>query len=200
MRRILMTAAASSALALALPGVASAHHGKRHHSSSASSHRRHHRHAHLMRFGTPAAAPTPSTPATPPVTPPTPAGTVASFTGGVLTITLANGSTVSGQVTEQTELECKSAPPIASASSHDGGDGGDHQGGPGPSSGQQEGAQHGDDNGGGDDQGEDQGDDDGEEGVQQSCTTAALVPGAVVREAELSIGSAGAVWHKVELG
>jgi hypothetical protein len=197
MRRIFLTAISSSALALALPGVASAHHGNSHQSSRSASghhrHRHHHRHAHIVRFGAAASAPTQSSSATPSVTPPSPAGTVASFTAGVLRITLGDGSTVSGQVTERTELECQSAMPIAAASSNDGESRGGEHGGPGQSSGQQEGARH------GDDQGEDQGEDDGE-GAQQSCATAALVPGAVVREAELSIGGAGAVWQKVELG
>ena len=38
----------------------------------------------------------------------------------------------------------------------------------------------------------------GDEG-QQNCTTSALTEGALVREAELSIGSGGAVWDKVDL-
>ena len=196
MRRVFFTAVASSALALAVPGVASAQHGKRHHSRRASSHKRHHRHAHIVRFGTLATASTPSSSASSPATPSSPAGTVASFTGGVLTITLADKSTVSGKVTEQTELECQSPAPTGSASSHDGGDDGDRHDSSGPTSPQQAGSQSGDD-GGSDDQGDDQGDDDG---AQQSCTTAALVAEAVVQEAELSISSAGAVWHKVELG
>jgi hypothetical protein len=50
----------------------------------------------------------------------------------------------------------------------------------------------GDDNGGGDDQGEDRGD-------SSSCSSSALVAGAKVREAELEISSAGAVFRKVEL-
>jgi hypothetical protein len=195
MRRVFFTAVASSALALAVPGVAAAQHGKRHHSHRASSHKRHHRHAHIVRFGTLAAS-TPGSNASSPATPSSPAGTVASFTGGVLTITLADKSTVSGKVTDQTELECQSAAPTASASSHDGGDDGDRHDGSGPTSSQQAGSQSGND-GGSDDQGDDQDDDDG---AQQSCTTAALVTGAVVQEAELSISSAGAVWHKVELG
>jgi hypothetical protein len=197
MRRVFFTAVASSALALAVPGVASAQHGKRHHSHGASSHKRHHRHAHIVRFGTLARASTPSSSASSPATPSSPAGTVASFSGGVLTITLADKSTVRGKVTEQTELECQSAAPTASASSHDGGDDRDRHDSSGPTSSQQAGSQSGDDDQGDDDQGEDQDDDDG---AQQSCTTAALVTGAVVQEAELSIGSAGAVWHKIELG
>jgi len=196
MRRVFFTAVASSALALAVSGVASAQHGKRHHSHRASSHKRHHRHAHIVRFGTLATASTPSSSASSPATASSPAGTVASFTGGVLTITLADKSTVSGKVTEQTELECQSPAPTASASSHDGGDDGDRHDSSGTSS-QQAGSQRGDDEQG-EEQGEDHGDDD--QGAQHSCTTAALVTGASVQEAELSISSAGAVWHKVELG
>jgi len=196
MRRVFFTALASSALALAVPGVAAAQHGKRHHSHRASSHKRHHRHAHIVRFGTLAATSAPSSNASSPATPSSPAGTVASFTGGVLTIKLGDGSTVSGKLTDKTELECQSAAPTASASSRDGGDSEDRQDGSGTTSLQQAGSQSGDD-----DQGEDQGDEgDDDEGAQQSCTTAALVTGAVVQEAELSISSAGAVWHKLELG
>ena len=44
---------------------------------------------------------------------------------------------------------------------------------------------------------------DGHDGNQsandESCTTAALAPPAKVREAELSLSSAGAVWEKVDL-
>src|SRR5258708_2940072 len=101
MRRILLMAVTGSALALAAPGVASAHHGKRHHA-------RHHKRAHLVKFGTASLSTTSSAPTT---TTPTgqPAGKVASFEKGVLTITLTDGSTVSGKVTEDTELGCRSA-------------------------------------------------------------------------------------------
>jgi hypothetical protein len=197
MRRVFFTVVASSALALAVTGVAAAQHGKRHHSQRASSHKRHHRHAHIVRFGTLATTSAPSSSTSSRATPSSPAGTVASFTGGVLTITLADKSTVSGKVTDQTELECQSPAPTASASSHDGGDDGDRHDSSTSTSSQQAGSQSGDDEQG-EDQGEDQGDDD--QGERQSCTTAALETGAVVQEAELSISSAGAVWHKVELG
>jgi len=197
MKRMLLMAVASSALALAAPAVASAHHGKHHNS-------RHKRHApaHLVRFGTfgtvfgPADASGSTSVPTSPT--PEPSGTVASYAGGLLTITLKDGSTVSGKVTEQTELECHSATPPTSTEQDDQGAGDDSSG--------AEGGEHGstaqgqpaahqsseDQQSGGDDQGED-------EGGSSSCTTAALVPGAVVGEAELSVSSAGAVWEKVEL-
>ena len=205
MRRIFLTAVASSAMALAVPGVAAAHHGNSQGSSrSASSHhKRHHRHARIMRFGSVASAPTSgstSTPTSPTTTTPTgeSAGMITSFTNEVLTITLKDGTTVSGKVNEKTEIECAPTAPTASASSHDGGGDGGSQGGQGQLGSQQEGGQPGQD-GGNDGQGQDQGDDNGE-ASQQRCTTAALVPGAVVGEAELSVGGAGAAWDKVQLG
>jgi len=110
------------------------------------------------------------------------AGTVTSFTGGVLTITLNNGQTVSGDVTGDTEIECEAADMSSSLRSHDRGD---------------DNGDHGDNNGDrGDDNGNDQGDDDGE---NANCSSADLTPGTVVHEARLALTGAGAVWDKVEL-
>ncbi len=117
------------------------------------------------------------------------AGTVASFTNGMLTITLTDGSTVSGKVTDGTELECRSATPSAiTADNHDQGRGDDN----GVDGEDQHGGSQGP--GGRDDNGDENNNDQAEH-----CTSAALVAGAVVREAELSVSSAGAVWEKVEL-
>jgi hypothetical protein len=192
MRRILLMAVASSALALAAPGVASAHHSKHH-----SSRHKRHTHAHLVKFGTFGTAFGPASPSGSTPTSPSgeTAGTVASFTGGVLTITLKDGSTVSGKVTEQTGLECQSATPSTSTEADDEGGGDDSSGGAsGEHGGPVEGhptAHESSDSGGGDAG--------GDEGGSSSCTTAALVPGAVVGEAELSVSGAGAVWDKVQL-
>jgi Ni/Co efflux regulator RcnB len=74
-----------------------------------------------------------------------PVGTIASFTNGTLTITLANGQTVSGQVTPQTEIKCENE------NGDFRGDGGGDNSGPGSSgSGDDDGANHdaGDDHGG----------------------------------------------------
>jgi hypothetical protein len=235
MRRIFLTAVASSALVVSAPSVASAsHNGK-----SKSCHRAHHaKHsscasrARRLRFGAPlvAGAPAGSAPSssTPPATAGTPgspttptpgetAGTVKSFTEGVLVITLNDGTTVSGKVTEQTEIHCQSGSPTGS---NDGSDGGDETGGedgnpssgsPGSSAGgdaraastssdgEGGGPGHEDGEGGGPGhEGDDEGSGD-DEHASGPCTTAALVPGAVVREAELSIGSSGAVWDHIEL-
>ncbi len=195
MKRMLLMTTTSAMLAVAAPGVASAHHGERHHGSHrANAHRHHHHHhaapARVRIFGTPA-APVSTPPGTPPVTPPSrndePAGTVASFAGGVLTITLKDGSTVSGKVTDRTEIHCQSAtvPPPVEEGEH----GGDRSHGEdGQSSGRDDGDDGpGDDNGAGDDANE------------HSCTTAALVAGAVVREAKLIVSSSGAIWANVDL-
>jgi hypothetical protein len=199
MRRMILTAVAATVLAI--PGSALASHHGAH--RAVAHHKRQHRHAHLVRFGTAAsteaATPTASTPSPAPTTPASDtAGTVASFANGVLTITLTDGSTVSGKVTEGTEIECH--PAMASAASDGQGDNGGQN-------------QQGDDNGNdgqpssGDEgqQGEVSGHDGGDDNGQQQqeagqCTSAALVPGAVVGEAELRVSSAGSVWEKVELG
>ena len=93
MKRTLLTIMASSMLVFALPAVASASHGKHHHGARHSnSHRHHAKGARLLTFA-PAA---PASGATTPTAPTTPAdetaGTVTSFTNGVLTITLTDGT------------------------------------------------------------------------------------------------------------
>jgi hypothetical protein len=174
MRRMLIAAVATTALAL--PGVALAHAGEHQHGNEVQRehhgelhHHRHHHHAHLLTFHAQAPVTAPSTGAGAP--PPSAstiaerAGTIASFGGGTLTIALNDGSTVSGKVTPQTEIECDSA----TASAAEDGDGG-----------------------------RDGGDDDAQDEAEH-CTQAVLVPGASVREVVLSVDSAGASWVKLEL-
>ena len=167
--------------------------------------------------GAPTSPAAPSTQATTGET----AGKVLTFENGVLTIELNGGEKVSGQVTERTELICVPAtPPTSTGGDDQSGDsqGGGNQGG---------GNQGGDDQGGGDDnsgaqtgehggppsqvspggswsgEGDQQladgaqnmdGEDDDQ---QQGCETTALTAGAVVREAELDLTGAGAVWERV---
>lgn len=161
MRRSLIAAAAACALVVLAPASALAH-GQRGH------HRRGHA-RHFKMFGDQGTGAQSSS-----------AGTVQSFTGGVLTIALTNGSTVSGTVTDGTRLICPAAEPAGQQGSgwqsHDG-SGGDNGGA----------------GNGGDDQG--QGDDD----QAQSCSTTNLTSGAVVQAAELSLSGAGAVWKAVVL-
>jgi hypothetical protein len=116
------------------------------------------------------------------------AGTVESFDGTTLTIKLAGGGTLSGMVTDSTEIECER---------------------------HEDGAQMSEDGNSGEDQGEDQGPDQegqagdgsGEDGSGENegpgegeaCTTADLAPGATVHEAELGAASEGAVFEEIEL-
>ncbi len=151
------------------------------------------------------------------------AGTIASFDAetGRLTIDLFGTETISGLVTEGTEIKCEDHS-SASASSEGSGSGeaepGDDRGGegeaePGDDNGGQE--EVGDDNGGqgekapGDDNGGDNsgpgsensgpGRGDDEQGDGGNCTTADLVPGAVVQEAELKVANGQATFKEVEL-
>lgn len=176
MRRISLSVIVS-ALALAVaPGAALARsHHHRHH------HRKHVR-THVERFGSQQSV-QPGTPVTPVAT--SPAGTVASFTNGKLTITLADGSSVSGAVTNDTEIECQMA------GDNDNDDGVMNTDDQGPSGG----GDNGDNNGDNGDNGDQSGD--GENG--NMCSTASLTPGAVVQDARLELSSAGAVWERIEL-
>jgi hypothetical protein len=108
------------------------------------------------------------------------AGAVESFEDGVLTISLANGGTLSAAVTDDTEVECDD----------DAGDDRGHEDGE-----HHHGHHHGDD---GDDDAQSaghHGDDDENEG----CGPDALVAGTKVLEAELKVRDGEAVWKEVEL-
>ncbi|MCW3001605.1 MAG: hypothetical protein JWQ20_903 [Conexibacter sp.] len=179
---------------LAAPAVASAHRG---HDDRGRHHGRHH-HAKKAQVKD------------------LPAGTVTSFTAGELTITLANGKSYSGLVDDRTILKCDTAAPqtpavTARASRHGDDDpAGDDRGG-----------DRGDQGAQGDDRNDDHGDDDvkrpdvagrshddddvdgprddnGEANGNGRCTTADLVAGAKVTDADLSLKNGG-TWKKVEL-
>lgn len=124
-------------------------------------------------------------------------GTIASFDAesGKLTIDLFGGETISGLVTEGTEIECddNGGASVSSSGPGSGGEGGGE-------------IEPGDDNGGeeqpdnsgpgSENSGSGNANDDDEAG---NCTTAALVPGAVVYEAELKVANGQATFEKVEL-
>lgn len=158
-------------------------------------------------------------------TPPAPesAGVVVSFEAEVLTIKLNDGTLVKGKVTEDTQLLCMPKEPEPAVEGSEGeedhGSGDDREGGdrdegvsPEGSEGKapegEEGtSEHGDqssqpsahDSGfdGSSHDGGWSGDGGGE--LMQPCETTALTPEATVREAELRLGSTGAVWEKVVL-
>lgn len=106
------------------------------------------------------------------------AGTIASFDAatGKLAISLFGGETVSGLVDEETEIKCEDHS-SASASSEGSGE-------------EEPGDDHGDNSGPG------RGDD---EDAAGNCTTADLIPGAVVQEAELKVANGQATFEEVEL-
>jgi hypothetical protein len=169
MRRLLFAVLASSALIVALPAAAMARHGDgrrhEHHHRVRHDGVRHERRGREHDFP-PAKAGD--------------AGTVQSFNNGVLVIMLGDGMTVSGRVTNATELRCES-PEHAVMHNDDhgsGGSGGGDQG--------DRGGDHGDR---GDDRGQD----------EQMCATGSLTTGAMVHEAELRITSFGAFWEEVEV-
>jgi hypothetical protein len=175
-------------LALALaPAAALAHHHRHH--------RGRHHHARIERFGDRHGWNDASSSDN--------AGTVKSFSNGLLTLTLNDGTTVSGAVTGDTELECM-APEEPQTEPGDGGDGsgdqGDDNGGSNDNQSQSSG-----DGGSGDGQGDtadqdDQAEDQNGNGdAAENCSMANLSAGRVVHEADLRVTRAGNVWEKVEL-
>jgi hypothetical protein len=137
------------------------------------------------------------------------AGKIQSFdpASGRLVIALFSEETVSGLVTEATEIECGHG----SASASDMGSGGDEgEDGLGEHEGGEEGdddhaapGEAGDNEGGeeepGDDEAGEHGGMPGVEGEHGACTTADLTEGAVVKEAELKLEGGSASFEKVEL-
>jgi len=228
MRRVLLTAASLAALTLTAPAVALANHRHHHHHKSPSHHATvSFRHIGPVTAGpvapptAPGAGPKATTPTTAPATTEENAGKVASYTNGVLTLTLGDGSSVSGKVTAGTRIECVSATPTPPTTgpgddegagddnglgddqgegdrNQEGGQGDHHEGdqqSPMHAAGSSQSA-GGQDNGGG---GDDQGDGTQPSATEPPCDTSALIPGAVVREAELRIGPGGTEFESVEL-
>jgi hypothetical protein len=128
------------------------------------------------------------------------AGTVASFANGVLAIKLVDGTTLSGKVTEQTEIECETAGSFESDEQDDGEHGDDDDRGD-----RDDAEDEDDDRGRDDDDDEDDGDDRargsgaGDDDDETACGPEALTAGTVVHEAELNASSDGAVFTDVEL-
>lgn len=125
------------------------------------------------------------------------AGTVSSFDAetGKLTIALFGGESITGFVTEDTEIEC-------GCGSHSGSTPeAEEEGEIRSRSGSDDGPEH----DLGDDEGEDApnhdaGDDSGGSGHGDGCSVEDLTEGAAIQEAELRVGSGRAVFEKIELG
>ena len=175
MRKILFAVVASSAVLALAPATALArsHHHRGHHRA----HRTHARvrHEHFGSWGEGSTASNNSAQN---------AGTVASFSNGVLTLTLNDGSMVSGHVAGTTEIKCDAGQ--AQEMEHQRHADGDHGGG----------SNGGDDNVDNNDNNDDQGQD--EQGAPM-CSTANLAPGMIVRDAELTITGSSASWKDLEL-
>ena len=213
MRKNWLIALLGAVVMAAVPAVALAHGTSRNH------HAKRHARVRLRHFTAADSGSTGTTSGSPTTPGSNDAGKVASFDAstGKLVITLNDGSTVSGTVTGDTELQCESA---ASSSSQSGSMQSDDQtsgSDGGPSSGSDDTSTAGQDDQGDQteqadtsDQGDqteqadtndqagenDQGDDDGN---QQSCSTSNLTTGTTVHAAELAISSTGAVWRGVDL-
>ncbi len=132
LKRTFLTALSAVALALAAPSMAAAaHHSRTHRRAhhARTHHHSHHKAAAVTTVPAPVAGGQPAvvhhaegTSTSPGTTPtlPAPAGTVTSFTAGVLTISLTGGGTQSGLVTEETSIECVSATPPPATEGDDG--------------------------------------------------------------------------------
>jgi hypothetical protein len=125
------------------------------------------------------------------------AGTVESFKDGVLTIALAGGGKLTGDVAGDTEIDCEDS--TTATKSDDDGDEGDRE------DGDREDGEHGDRDDGDDEQGdhddgdrEDGGDDEGDDA--SSCGPEALTVGRTVKEASLRTRGGHAVFDEIELG
>jgi hypothetical protein len=172
MRRILFTAVACGAMLGAVPAVSLANGGSDHHNRARAT-----RHARVGHERFRAVSRNDVTQS---------AGTVASFANGTLTITLANGATVSGAVTRFTRLACEAGTPMQNQDRGPGGSGDNGDNGAGNNV-----------NNGENDNDGDPGDNDRGEHHANMCTTVA--PGMAVRDASLTITAGGPAWNRVDL-
>jgi hypothetical protein len=204
MRRAMLAALSVTALALASPGAALAHHGHRGHHHKGKS-KAHHARVRFEHFGAPVPGSPPSSDTgtgsgdkgttTPTVSSSENAGKVTSFENEMLTITLTDGSTIKGKVTSSTEIECMSTTPTPSNTEESPGDD--------KGSGDDE-SQEGDHQPSGDQGDSEDGDGNDDEVVSPTtteppCDTSALTTGTGVRAAELRIGATGAEFESIEL-
>jgi hypothetical protein len=126
-------------------------------------------------------------------------GTISAYDAetGVLTITLVGGETVTGLVTEDTEVDCDNGDDQGDEDGDDQGEDGDDQG-----ENEDVDDDEVDDDAVGDKSDGDDGlsDDEGESDDEEvDCSTADLAVGALVQEAELEIEGGVAVWEEIEL-
>jgi len=125
------------------------------------------------------------------------AGTIESFDAeaGKLVISLFGGEAISGQVTEQTRIKCEDEHSSeATARARRGEEEAEEgSGGRGEEPGEDNGGEAGEDNSGRGPGGHE------DDGAGANCTTADLIPGATVEEAELELEHGVATFDEVEL-
>jgi hypothetical protein len=127
------------------------------------------------------------------------AGTIKSFEGGILTITLAEGGQLAATVDDRTEIECHSTSARASHDDADDNSGPSENSGPSGSGADDPADDDAGDDHGDDPAGHDVGDDHGDDNDAERCGTDALTAGTKVDEAEMSVTSAGKRWREIEL-
>ncbi|MEO8092858.1 MAG: hypothetical protein ABI726_09145 [bacterium] len=132
------------------------------------------------------------------------AGTVGSYDSetGLLTIDVFGDGQVTGLVTDETEISCDDGDDHGDEDGDGHGDHGDHEhGNPGPGGGDDDEGDDEDVPKSDDDPADDEGDTDDEDSDdERECSTADLVPGAIVQEAELEIEpGVGLVFEEIEL-
>lgn len=124
-------------------------------------------------------------------------GTVTSFTGGVLTITLNDGNAIAGKVSPRTLIKCRPAPAAAATTARASKKGGRDDD---PSNNR---GKDGNGNANGHDDDHGKGDDGHPKPPAKAhtrrCAADNLTAGTKVDEAKISLKSTGATWKKVEL-
>jgi hypothetical protein len=197
MKRTAISTIAAGALVLGAPSAALAHHHHHHHRPSSA---RHHAHTHHLRVQH--AAPLSTTTSTHESG--DGAGKVLSFTEGVLTIQPSHGPTLSAAVTAGTEIICEATDgtATASAAAGDSGSSGSQEGGNANSVGEAGGlppwlSAEPSPPGGDESANDQQTEEVALEG--QPCGESALVPGALVRQADLRIVASGATFDEITL-
>lgn len=211
MKPRLLAVVGTLALSLAAPSAALAHHGPGHHRNHHHARAQHarFRFEHIGPTGVSAPSTTPSAPTPPSGTTPENAGKVFSYEKEVLTLTLNDGSTVSGKVTANTRIECVGSPatgtePPTRGPDDDNGQGDDQSRGDMSQSDQGWGKQgdEGSEGWGQKEQGGEDQDDDGDEpptSPEPPCDSSLLVKEQIVRAAELRIGPSGEEWESLLL-
>ena len=175
MRRTMITLSGAFALFAFVPASGLARHTQRHG-------QHHHQRTSLERFGAASSGTSPSSTTAASV------GIVRSLQDGTLTIVLNDGSTVSGNITGNTDLACVASGTIGTEDRDDRDQSDDSNSGSDDTRRERS-----------DDQSSGEGGDSAEQNdLADNCSISMLTPGAVVHDAELRVSSVGKTWKKIE--